>query len=227
MISEAASIIESWIDEYIEALQSNKNIKRKNVKTVIDFYRVKPREAKEVSLHFEKLLHELNSVIDQSDEDLIEGWDYLNMTKLKRLQNYLELIVNEFKIRGTITRRKKKITPEKMVKSVKYMVEDKELGESIEPQNIIGARAVLLYNVKQKKISFYSSESGLSVHGTTLKNFYKAIVKKCGRKPTTWIKKLASSAINRMINEINNLKAEQQQATGRINKDTLIMRIIK
>jgi len=37
MISEAASIIESWIDEYIEALQSNKNIKRKNVKTVIEF----------------------------------------------------------------------------------------------------------------------------------------------------------------------------------------------
>ena len=227
MISEAASIIESWIDEYIEALQFNKNIKRKNVKTVIDFYGVKPREAKEVSLHFEKMLHELNSVIDQSDEDLIEGWDYLNMTKLKRLQNYLELIVNEFKIRGTITRRKKKITPEKMVKSVKYMVEDKELGESIEPKNIIGARGVLLYNVKQKKISFYSSENGLSVQGTTLKNFDKAIVKKCGRKNNKWVKELASSAINRMINEINNLKAAQQDATGRINKDTLIIRIIK
>jgi len=227
MISEAASIIEKWIDEYIEALQFNKNIKRKNVKTVIDFYGVKPREAKEVSLHFEKMLHELNSVIDQSDEDLIEGWDYLNMTKLKRLQNYLELIVNEFKIRGTITRRKKKITPEKMVKSVKYMVEDKELGESIDPQHIIGARGILLYNVKQKKISFYSSESGLSVQGTTLKNFDKAIVKKCGRKNNKWVKKLASSAINRMINEINTVKATQQEATGRINKDTLIMRIIR
>jgi len=227
MISEAASIIESWIDEYIEALQFNKNIKRKNVKTVIDFYGVKPREAKEVSLHFERMLHELNSVIDQSDEDLAEGWDYLNMTKLKRLQNYLELIVNEFKIRGTITRRKKKITPEKMVKSVKYMVEDKELGESIEPQNIIGARGVLLYNVKQKKISFYSSETGFSIQGTTLKNCDKAIVKKCGRKNNKWIKKLTHCAINRMVNEINNLKAAQQDATGRINKDTLIMRIIK
>jgi len=107
------------------------------------------------------------------------------------------------------------------------MVTDKELGESIEPQNIIGARGVLLYNIKQKKISFYSSENGLSVQGTTLKNFDKAIVKKCGRKPSTWIKELTSYAINRMINEINNLKATQQQVTGRINKDTLIMRIIK
>ena len=227
MISKAASIIESWIDEYIDALQFNKNIKRKNVKTVIDFYGVKPREAKEVSLHFEKMLDEINSVIERSDEDLVEGWSYLNMTKLKRLQNYLELIVDEFKTRGTIKRRKKKISPEKLVKSVKYMVTDKELGESIEPQNIIGARGVLLYNVKQKKISFYSSESGLSIQGTTLKNFDKAIVKKCGRKPSIWIKELASYAINRMINEINNLKATQQQVTGRINKDTLIMRIIK
>jgi hypothetical protein len=227
MISKAASIIESWIDEYIDALQFNKNIKRKNVKTVIDFYGVKPREAKEVSLHFEKMLDEINSVIERSDEDLVEGWSYLNMTKLKRLQNYLELIVDEFKTRGTIKRRKKKISPEKLVKSVKYMVADKELGESIEPQNIIGARGVLLYNVKQKKISFYSSENGLSVQGTTLKNFDKAIVKKCGRKNNTWIKELASCAINRMINEINNLKATQQQVTGRINKDTLIMRIIK
>jgi hypothetical protein len=227
MISKAASIIESWIDEYIDALQFNKNIKRKNVKTVIDFYGVKPREAKEVSLHFEKMLDEINSVIERSDEDLVEGWSYLNMTKLKRLQNYLELIVDEFKTRGTIKRRKKKISPEKLVKSVKYMVTDKELGESIEPQNIIGARGVLLYNIKQKKISFYSSENGLSVQGTTLKNFDKAIVKKCGRKPSTWIKELTSYAINRMINEINNLKATQQQVTGRINKDTLIMRIIK
>ena len=227
MISKAASIIEGWIDEYIEALQTNQNIKRKNVKTIIDFYKVKPREAKQIAAHFERFLKEIESVINKTDDDLVEGWSYLNITKLKRLQNYLQAIVEEFKDRGTIKRRKRKIVPEKMVKNVKYMSSHKELGDSVEPHLIIGSRAVLLYNIKQKKISYYSSDGGLSIQGTTLKNFDKAIVKKCGRKNNKWIKDLTICAINRMINELNNLKATQQESTGRINKDTLILRIIK
>ena len=46
MISETACTLESWIDEYIIALQNNSNITRKNVKTLITANRVKPREAK-------------------------------------------------------------------------------------------------------------------------------------------------------------------------------------
>ena len=46
MISETACIVEKWIDEYIEALQSNDSVVRRNVKALIITNRVKPREAK-------------------------------------------------------------------------------------------------------------------------------------------------------------------------------------
>jgi len=227
MISETACILEAWIDEYIDALQSNSNIARKNVKTLITANRVKPREAKKIAEHFQRLLDEVNSVLDETDEDLLEGWSYLNQTKIKRLHGYLETIVDEFKIKGTVTRRKKKISPQQMVKSVKYLTDHKNFGNSISPDNIIGAKGVLLFNTKQKKIAYYESERGFTVKGTTLQGVDGGVVKSCGRKDSKWIGSLIGCHINRMMNEINTLSSKEQELTGRINKDTLILRIVK
>ena len=227
MISETACILEAWIDEYIDALQSNSNIARKNVKTLITANRVKPREAKKIAEHFQRLLDEVNSVLDETDEDLLEGWSYLNQTKIKRLHGYLETIVDEFKIKGTVTRRKKKISPQQMVKSVKYLTDHTNFGNSISPDNIIGAKGVLLFNTKQKKIAYYESKRGFTVKGTTLQGVDGGVVKSCGRKDSKWIGSLIGCHINRMINEINTLSSKEQELTGRINKDTLILRIVK
>ena len=64
MISETACIVEKWIDEYIEALQSNDSVVRRNVKALIITNRVKPREAKKIANHFNKLLSEIAAVLD-------------------------------------------------------------------------------------------------------------------------------------------------------------------
>ena len=227
MISETACILEKWIDDYIEALQSNNNVIRRNVKSLIITNRVKPREAKKIANHFQGLLNEIDLVIDRVDDDLVEGWAYLNMTKLRKLRSYLEAIVTEFSERGTIKRRKRKINPDKMIKSLKYLDNYDGIGESRDPREIVGAKGVLLYNIKQKKISFYSSATGLSIKGSTLKNFDGGVSKNCGRKDNMWIQSLMRVPTTRMINEINTLRVKEQEATGRINKDTLILRIIR
>jgi len=226
MISETACTVEEWIDEYIIALQNNSNITRKNVKTLIKANRVKSREAKKIAEHFQRLLDEVNSVLDEADEDLVEGWSYLNQTKIRRLHGYLENIVDEFRIKGTVTRRKKKISPDKMVKSLKYLMEDKDFGESIDPIHIISAKGVLLLNTKQRKIAYYESKTGFTVKGTTLQNVTGGVVKNCGRKNAEWIKLLQRCIVGRVIREINTLSSKEQPLTGRINKDTLILRII-
>tara|TARA_R110002012_G_scaffold211146_1_gene381918 strand:+ start:2041 stop:2721 length:681 start_codon:yes stop_codon:yes gene_type:complete len=223
MISQTACTLETWIDEYITALQTNSNVVRKNVKSLIRTNRVKPREAKKISEHFQRLLDEVNCVLDNQDEDLVEGWSYLNHTKLKRLQGYLETIVDEFRITGTVKRKKKKISPEKMVKSLNYLDKFKTI-HSVDPVDIIGAKEVLLYNTKQKKIALYTSSGGLSVKGSTLQNFDSGIIKNCGRKDTKWLKMLSGCPMMRLRNEINTLRAKEQEPTGRVNKDTLILR---
>tara|TARA_R110001599_G_scaffold169625_2_gene359603 strand:- start:1789 stop:2472 length:684 start_codon:yes stop_codon:yes gene_type:complete len=224
MISETACIVEKWIDEYIEALQSNDSVVRRNVKTLITTNQVKPREAKKIAGHFSGLLDEINAVIDRVDDDLVEGWSYLNTTKLRRLQAYLEVIVGEFSEKGTIKRRKRKVNPETAVKSLKYLITFDGIGDSVDPTSIIGAKKVLLYNTKQKKIAFYTSETGLSVKGSTLQNYDHAIIKTCGRKPISWIQFLVNCPAARIVKEIDNLSSNVQVATGRINKDTLILR---
>ena len=227
MISETACTLEAWIDEYIAALQSNSNIIRKNVKTLIIANRVKPREAKKIAEHFQRLLDEVNSVLDESDEDLVEGWSYLNQTKIKRLHGYLETIVDEFRVKGTVTRRRKKISPDKMVKSVKYLSEHKDFGVSIDPSDIVKAKGVLLFNTKQKKIAYYESKTGFTVKGTTLQNITSGVVKNCGRKNDEWINLLRKCVVSRIVTEINTLSSKDQPLTGRINKDTLILRVLR
>lgn len=227
MISQTACILEKWIDDYITALQTNESVVRKNVKSLAVTNGVKPREAKEIANHFRCLLQEIDDVLDQTDQDLVEGWSYLNTTKLKRLRSYIELIVDEFTARGTITRRRKKVTPEKLVKSLKYLPKLDGVVESVDPTQIIGAKTVLLYNVKQKKISLYTSKDGMTVKGSTLKNFDSGVVKNCGRKDSNWIKMMSTFPKAKMINEINTLRAKEQEPTGRINKDTLILRTVR
>ena len=227
MISETACIVEKWIDEYIEALQSNESVVRKNVKTLISTNQVKPREAKQIANHFGGLLAEIDAVIDKADADLVEGWSYLNTTKLKRLQSYLEVIVSEFTAKGTIKRRKRKIKPEQVVKNLKYLDKFDGIGSSIDPKSIVGAKHVLLYNVKQKKIALYSSSSGMQVKGSTLKEYDSAIIKNCGRKDSGWVSSLISCPPARLENEINTIRSKEQIPTGRVNKDTLILRVMK
>jgi hypothetical protein len=226
MISETACTLESWIDEYIIALQNNCKITRKNVKTLISANRVKPREAKKIAEHFQRLLDEVNSVINETDDELAEGWSYLTSTKMQRLQGYLETIVEEFRIKGTVTRRRKKISPEKMVKSVKYLKSHKEYGDSVEPSKLVNAKGILLFNTKQRKIAYYESKTGFTVKGTTLQNITGGVVKNCGRKNSEWFSLLRGCVAGRIVREINNLSSKEQPLTGRINKDTLILRIV-
>ena len=113
-----------------------------------------------------------------------------------------------------------------MVKSVRYLKNDKLFGESIHPSNIISAKGVLLFNTKQRKIAYYESKTGFTVKGTTLQNVTGGVVKSCGRKNVEWIDLLRGCVSSRIVREINTLPSKEQSLTGRINKDTLILRVI-
>tara|TARA_R110002012_G_scaffold167693_1_gene331135 strand:- start:380 stop:1063 length:684 start_codon:yes stop_codon:yes gene_type:complete len=227
MISETACIVEKWIDEYIEALQSNDSVVRRNVKALITTNQVKPREAKKIASHFGGLLDEISAVIDRVDDDLVEGWSYLNTTKLRRLQSYLEVIVTEFTTKGTVTRKRKKVKPEQLVKNFNYLDKFNGIGSSVDPTRIIGAKRVLLYNTKQKKIALYTSDDGMSIKGSTIKGFDSSTIKNCGRKNLKWVSSLISCPFAKVINEINTICSKEQSGTGRVNKDTLILRVTK
>lgn len=119
---------------------------------------------------------------------------------------------------------------EQIVSKVNYLKEDKIYGfSSIEPSKIIGVSQLWVFNVKLRKVGVYFAQDagGLSIKGSTILNFDdKLSVAKTVRKPketVTEILKSGKAAIKTAFGKIN---SKQNLLTGRINSDTILLRII-
>jgi len=171
---------------------------------------------------------EITGAINKTDEDLVEGYSFLSTTKLKKLDGYLESLIEVLEEKSKITRRKRKVDPNKLVKSVQYMSESKEFNlESIDPVNIVGASGLLCFNTKTKKLTLFeaSTKEGLSVKGTTIQNFSESSVTKTIRKNNfNLLSNITEGRIDYTKRVMDNIKTKNAIPTGRINKDTVILR---
>jgi hypothetical protein len=126
--------------------------------------------------------------------------------------------------------RKKKVKPASvLVAKMKYKENDGDF-KSVNPCDIIGASQLWVYNTKTRNLSVYNAvgNSGLSVRGTTLTGFDEesSITKKL-RKPESVIKPLLDGGKIYLRKVMENIKTVEQKATGRINVDTILLRVVK
>jgi hypothetical protein len=129
--------------------------------------------------------------------------------------------------------RAKKVKPAHvLVSKMNYCVEHEDYlyAKSIDPKSIIGANQLWVFNVKTRNLSVYNAvgHSGLSVRGTTITGFDTdtSITKKL-RKPEAVLKPLLEGGKIYLRKVMENINTAEQKATGRINPDTLIVRVIK
>ena len=128
--------------------------------------------------------------------------------------------------------RAKKITPAtKQVEKVIYQKENAEFKvTSTPPVNIIGAMEVYLFNTKTRVIKYLACErrEGFAVRGTTILHFdSEQSFKKKLRKPELTLTSLAKSTKAKALKELKALKTAQTPADGRINADTVILKVLK
>lgn len=101
---------------------------------------------------------------------------------------------------------------------------------SVNPAEMIGANQVWTYNTKYKKLTRYDAvgPNGIQVKGTTLIGYdeEKSLTKSV-RKPDVTIKQLLSAGKVALRNILTELKTNESKPTGRINTDTIILRVIK
>lgn len=117
------------------------------------------------------------------------------------------------------------------VSKVQYQKEFPSLKiMSVNPAEMIGANQVWTYNTKYKKLSRYDAlgPNGIQVKGTTLIGYdeEKSLTKSV-RKPDETIKQLLSAGKVALRNILTELKTNESKPTGRINTDTIILRVIK
>lgn len=141
-----------------------------------------------------------------------------------------KLLENKKALPKTRKPRKLKVkSPADLVKKVKYLAKDTSLNvSSIDPQKIIGATQLWVFNTKYRMLGVYntSSTKGFSVKGTTILNFdpEKSVARKL-RKPQEQLKAFASQGKVGLRTFLTNIKAKDSKLTGRINGDTILLKV--
>lgn len=192
---------------------------------------------KQIIEHFKPLSLEVKEAMLGEDEQLIEGYSNYTKTEIKKLSQFLQLIIsdcNGFTSNSKVTKtpRKKKIVPiSKKVLKLNYKKEDPEYKiVSIKPESIIGCQNLWVFNTKTRKLGVYvaSDESGLSVKGSTIENYNVELsITKTVRKPLDVIPNVIKgkkTVLKKIMSDINSV---QTLLNGRINGDVVLLTSIK
>lgn len=178
---------------------------------------------------------EFDEVLTIDDKDLKEGYSNFSKAELKKIVAYCDQVILDCqKISSTATRkpRKRKAkSPEQLVAKIKYCQEFVDLKlTSIKPSDMIGSMQLWIYNTKTRKLGVYHSEDigGLSMKGSSIVNFAESkSVQKTLRKPEVILPDVLSGGKVFLRGVIENIRAVESNLTGRINADTILLRVMK
>ena len=230
-ISETIGELENSLDEYVT---QDKDI---NLYNYLKSNQVPAPYVSDIKTWSQKRLDEFTEVVDSKDSQLVEGYSNINKRKLKNMVKLFESFLEDCDKYGQFKKanRKPRAIREKpaavQVKSIKLKIKDEELGiTSAKAIDLVGAEQVWLFNTKTRKLAVYVSEStkGMSVKGTSLQNWSPDKSKqKTLRKPAEQIKDLMAAGKVKLRTFLDDIKSKQQAVNGRINIDTIILKIIR
>ena len=232
-INEVAGELAGSIDDYIEskyktmpspyAIMLDKSAKGLHAKRIIEIFKMTRAE--------------FDEVLTTDDEQIKEAYRTFSKSEIKKIIAYCDLIITDAlkisddSVKTRKPRKRKQKTPEQLVSKLKYSKKFADLKlTSIEPTDIIGRMQLWIYNTKTRKLGCYQADdaSGLTVKGSTILNFAesKSVQKKL-RKPEEMLPKVIDGGKVFLRNVIDDIRAVETKLTGRINKDTILLRVIK
>ena len=192
--------------------------------------------AKAVVEYYNPQVSEMHELLYDKTEDLLEAYSNMSVRSRKSYMKFLEQIVSDaekFMIAKKATRktRKPKVkTADKQVENVKFLKDSNEFKiASIDPTNLIGAMRVYLFNVKYKSLTELICErpGGFTVKGTTLHGFDIEQSRSTKlRKPELFLPIVLSKTPKQIDKEWLNLTTKTNNANGRINAETIILRAV-
>jgi hypothetical protein len=180
-------------------------------------------------------LEELIEAANTKDEQLKEAYSYLSKAQLKKITLFYQEIVSACDMLGQEAkvnrkpRAKKPTDKSKVVSKLKYKKTDEPLKlVSINPEDIIGAQELWIYNSKSRKLGKYVAIefNSLNVKGTTIVNFDEnKSIQKTVRKPEEKLKEFKAAgkiALRKFLDDIN---ATDTKMNGRINEEIILLKV--
>lgn len=229
--SEEAGEVEGLIDDFVlggckNPMDMESYFRSRNLSSVV---------MTKICNTFIERAKEIEEVLTSDDPQLKEGYSNFTKPELRRFKEFLDSIVVAANSRASVkpTRKKRKVKEKPatvLVAKMNYAKDFAELGlVSVAPEKVIGALQVWTYNTKTKLLGVYNADNakGLSVKGSTLQNFNEQTsIGKRLRKPAATIKELMEAGKVKIKKILPDLSTKESNLTGRMNSDTIILRIV-
>jgi len=169
-------------------------------------------------------------------EQAVEGYSHVKKSSLKHRINVCKSMLEDMeriKSASKATRTIKVSRPkaaDKQVSKLQYKnLDDEYKIVSIHPIGIIGKVRLYTFNVKNRELNMYYTENpkGFEMSGSTLKNFDKEqSIKIRLRKPNDILPLVLNKTPIQLQKELSALKTKVQIPNGRINNDTILLRVL-
>jgi hypothetical protein len=195
----------------------------------------KAAHARIIKTFYSRNYDELVEAATTKDEQLKEGYAHLSKANLKKITLFYseilsacDMLAQEAKVNKK-PRAKKPTDKAKVVAKMKYLKQDEKLKlVSINPQDIIGAKELWIYNVKSRKLGKYVAGefNDLGVKGTTVIGFDPIkSVQKTLRKPEEQLKEFKAAGKVQLRKFLDDIKAVDIRLNGRFNEDTVLLKV--
>ena len=198
---------------------------------------IKPIYMSQIKEHYIPLIDEINCTIQKEDEQLVESYSHWSKKELSEYLKFVGGIIADCSNYGSNvkttrnTKKKKVISADKKVAKLQYKKEDTESKiVSVNPTEIISATQLWIYNTKYKKLGVYyaNDESGFSVKGTTIENFNDITsMSKTLRKPLEVLPLVSKGKKTDLKKIMSSIKTKEDKLTGRINSETILLKVVK
>jgi hypothetical protein len=169
-------------------------------------------------------------------EQAVEGYSHVKKSSLKHRINVCKSMLEDMeriKSASKATRTIKISRPkaaDKQVSKLQYKnLDDEYKIVSMHPIGIIGKRRLYTFNTKHRELNMYYTDDpkGFQVSGSTLKRFDKEqSIKIRLRKPNDILPLVLNKTPIQLQKELSALKTKVQVPNGRINNDTILLRVL-
>jgi hypothetical protein len=232
--TEAAGEIDGMFDDLIVA-GSKMGADFKPI-TILRGMNVAPQMVSPIVDHWKLRLAELEEVAKGTDSQLVEGYSNFGKLQIRNLIKFCEQVIADcgsyvqLKKVERKPRKKKAVSPERVVARFKYMREFPELKLTSElPTKLIDAQEAWLYDTKKRKLIYVVADThvgSFTVKGTGLIGFDTNLsVQKTLRKPADQIKALLTGGVAQQRKYFKDIKSTEIKFNGRSSDNLILLKV--
>jgi len=242
VIKLASTYIVSDVNDEIENLINGED--PKNMGQILMPFKMTDKQYADCAEKLQPLLAEYTEVLElrrtdrktltEEQKEFMDSFPFSGITIIKKIVQLVEGYINDLKKsyvskQVAKVRKKKPKDKSKLVKGIKYQVEDTELGiKSLEPIVLLNCSEVWVFDTKTRKLSKYYSPigGGITVKGASLVGYEESMSScKLLRKPADQLKDFAATKKNDLTKWYTSVKSKTANVRPRLTATTIILKV--